>query len=79
MARSEFVPTSVVDPAHELQMQIDSMAVPTDASAAPVGPGWYESSWDLQHGLEVSEGLPSDASLHEWLEHHLCMPRSHTA
>jgi hypothetical protein len=32
------------------------------------GPGWFDSSWDLVHGLEVREGLPGDAQLHEWLE-----------
>jgi hypothetical protein len=35
------------------------------------GPGWYGSSWDLRCGLVVSEGLPADAQLHEWLECHL--------
>lgn len=33
----------------------------------PVGPGWYESSWDLLHGLTVHEGMPIDVKLHEWL------------
>ncbi|MEO7336820.1 MAG: hypothetical protein ABIV63_09585 [Caldimonas sp.] len=32
------------------------------------GPGWFDSSWDLQHGLEVSERMPEDASLNEWIE-----------
>lgn len=32
------------------------------------GPGWFDSSWDLRRGLEVREGLPGDAQLHEWLE-----------
>lgn len=32
------------------------------------GPGWFDSSWDLQRGLEVREGLPGDAQLHEWIE-----------
>ena len=31
------------------------------------GPGWFDSSWDLTRGLEVREGLPGDAQLHEWL------------
>jgi hypothetical protein len=44
------------------------IAGPIDATS---GPGWYESSWDLQRGLDVHEGLPGDAKLHEWLEHHL--------
>lgn len=35
------------------------------------GPGWYDSSWELRQGLVVREGLPPDARLHEWLEHHV--------
>ena len=34
----------------------------------PRGPGWFDSSWDLGHGLDVREGLPGDAGLYEWLE-----------
>ncbi|HEY0858884.1 MAG TPA: hypothetical protein VGE16_17600 [Albitalea sp.] len=41
-------------------------------AACESGPGWYDSSWDLQRGLIVREGLPRDASLHEWLQHELC-------
>ncbi len=32
-----------------------------------IGPGWYDSSRDLLHGLEVHEGLPADADLGEWI------------
>ena len=39
-----------------------------DPDQAPRGPGWFDSSWDLQCGLEVREGLPGDAQLHEWIE-----------
>lgn len=38
------------------------------AVADAAGPGWFESSWELVRGLEVREGLPGDAQLHEWLE-----------
>jgi len=31
------------------------------------GPGWYDSSLDLLRGLDVSEGLPINTTLHEWL------------
>ena len=31
------------------------------------GPGWFDSSWDLESGLDVREGLPGDARLNEWL------------
>jgi hypothetical protein len=42
-----------------------------EAGKSFVGPGWYESSWDLHQGLVVREGLPADAHLDEWLEVHL--------
>ena len=32
------------------------------------GPGWFDSSWELGHGLDVREGLPGDAGLYEWLD-----------
>ena len=35
--------------------------------ADPIGPGWFDSSWDLMRGLVVSEGLPADAELDAWL------------
>ena len=33
-----------------------------------VGPGWYDSSFDLRKGLDVREGLPAEPQLHEWIE-----------
>ena len=54
-----------------------SLDAPDDELAAPClmadhhkpskGPGWFDSSWDLESGLEVLEGLPGDARLNEWL------------
>lgn len=32
-----------------------------------IGPGWFDSSWELRRGLIVREGLPADAGLDEWL------------
>ncbi|HET7793275.1 MAG TPA: hypothetical protein VFL64_07810 [Rhizobacter sp.] len=33
----------------------------TDAAPAEwTGTGWINSSWELQHGLEVTEDLPAD-------------------
>ncbi|MEP6739214.1 MAG: hypothetical protein ABJA61_02465 [Caldimonas sp.] len=32
------------------------------------GPGWFDSSWDLQRGLVVHEGWPGDAGLRGWIE-----------
>ncbi len=39
-----------------------------DAAEAAAGPGWFESSWDLSHGLEVDEGRPGDDRYDLWLE-----------
>ena len=38
-----------------------------DDADLPLGPGWFDSSWDLRRGLDVSEGLPANASVNEWL------------
>ena len=34
----------------------------------PLGPGWFDSSWDLEQGLVVREGPPADTKLLEWLD-----------
>ncbi len=41
---------------------------PAAGGDARRGPGWFDSNWELQCGLEVREGLPEDAKLHEWME-----------
>jgi hypothetical protein len=46
-------------------LRLDDAREPQEA---PQGPGWFESSWELIHGLDVREGLPGDARLHEWLD-----------
>ena len=38
-----------------------------DDEALLHGPGWFDSSWDLECGLDVREGLPGDVRLNEWL------------
>ena len=40
------------------------------------GPGWFESSWDLRRGLEVSEGWFGDDGLCGWIEEFLRTQRS---
>ena len=45
---------------------IDAGTAAHPEEASP-GPGWFNSSFDLQRGLDVREGLPGDAALHEWL------------
>jgi hypothetical protein len=34
----------------------------------PQGPGWFDSSWELIRGLEVSDALPFDGGLDDWLQ-----------
>ena len=46
----------------------------TDEREEPTrGPGWFDSSWELENGLDVREGLPADAGLEEWLA--VCLAR----
>jgi hypothetical protein len=35
---------------------------------APCGPGWFDSSWELVRGLEVTESCSGDVRLDAWLE-----------
>lgn len=46
-------------------LQLDDAS---DAREIVQGPGWFDSSWELVHGLEVREGVPGDARLDDWLE-----------
>ena len=46
---------------------LNLVAADDECDDAAQGPGWFDSSWDLTRGLEVHEGLPGDARLHEWL------------
>lgn len=34
----------------------------------PHGPGWFDSSWDLDQGLEVAVALPGDPPFMAWIE-----------
>lgn len=33
--------------------------------------GWFDSTWELQQGLDVAEGLPADLPLDAWLQVYL--------
>ena len=35
---------------------------------SPIGPGWFDSSWDLQRGLEVREGWSGDERVRGWVD-----------
>lgn len=37
------------------------------------GSGWFDSTWDLKHGLDIAEGLPSDLPLDGWLQVYLAL------
>jgi hypothetical protein len=47
--------------------QIDCHQSVGTTAAPACGPGWFESSWELNRGLEVHEGPPGDAPLNQWL------------
>lgn len=42
-----------------------------NAFRATVGPGWFESSRDLERGLTVLEGAPAELAFNDWLENSL--------
>jgi hypothetical protein len=44
------------------------------ASRPPIGPGWFDSSWDLRCGLEVVEEGQADLALRAWLDDFLGAP-----
>jgi hypothetical protein len=54
-------------------------AVAPQATAEPaaeavfdaVAAGWFESTWELQQGLDIAEGLPQDMPLEAWLQVYL--------
>jgi hypothetical protein len=43
---------------------------------AGAGPGWFDSSWDLHRGLEVSESWSDDERVHGWIEDFLKAQRA---
>ncbi|HZV94022.1 MAG TPA: hypothetical protein VFF72_12455 [Caldimonas sp.] len=51
-----------------------SPSAPRSSERAHRGPGWFDSSWDLQTGCEVREGWPREAGLFEWIESWLGQP-----
>ncbi len=51
----------------DFHVELDACRAARSRGAAAQSAGWYESSWDLMRGLDVREGLPSDATLVEQL------------
>lgn len=39
-----------------------------DDRQADSGPGWYDSSWELVHGLDIAEVPDLEAELALWIE-----------
>lgn len=47
--------------------QVDPTRAPISRQADG-GPGWYESSWELVHGLEIAEVPDVEAELALWID-----------
>lgn len=64
---------AMLDPNAWLQRELSGGSVaplrrhPADNRRAP---GWFDSSWELQRGLVVSESLPDDVDLDRWFGAH---------
>ena len=43
---------------------------------AAAGPGWFDSSWELQRGLEVCESWSDDDRVRGWVEDFLLAQRA---
>jgi hypothetical protein len=61
------MPTSALALSHASTLNPAEVSGPAGAPRL-AGPGWFESSWDLRRGLEVSETWPADAPLAFWIE-----------
>jgi hypothetical protein len=49
-----------------------------EAAGCPgaAGPGWFDSSWELQRGLDVREGWSEDDRVVGWIETFLLAQRA---
>ena len=47
-----------------------------EAACRAGGPGWFDSSWDLQCGLEVRESWSDSERVHGWIEDYLRTQRT---
>ena len=54
-------------------MEREDTADAAAAADAPSGPGWFDSSRELVRGLDVTESVPGDATLNEWIR--VCLGR----
>jgi len=46
---------------------------------APRGPGWFDSSWDLDRGLEIRWVRPGDPGFAQWIEAMAHVPQASEA
>lgn len=50
----------------------DSAMLQRSDEQAEIGcSGWFDSTWELAQGLDISEGLPTDLPLDGWLQLYL--------
>lgn len=56
-----------------LQTDLSSADACRKPSLTSHGPGWFDSSWELQRGLDVREGSAVDQRLHAWIDGFLQM------
>lgn len=59
-------------PAGVSSLALEAAVSPTPQPAADDrSGGWFDSTWELQQGLDVAEGLPPDMPLEAWLQVYL--------
>ena len=65
-------------PSFELALVADAARVERGEAHRPAsnGPGWFDSSWDLQRGLEVREGWSDEDRVRGWIEAFLFAQRA---
>lgn len=69
---------------HESTTQLALVAIDTppdrrdrgERTGGGVGPGWFDSSWELQRGLEVRESWSADERVGGWIEDFLAAQRA---
>ena len=62
LLRQRLCPLGSAAPRHFQMMNL------ADLKPLPLGPGWFDSSWELEAGLEVCEGGALDLTLQSWFD-----------
>lgn len=71
--------TVVLSDLYALQTPAGAASLALETVVSPASPpatddrssGWFDSTWELQQGLDVAEGLPPDMPLEAWLQVYL--------